>query len=145
MTTSKKQKVVGSQLMINPDTNEAIPMQLVEVEDRDFNFHKFWLQNFACATTEISNAKMDLVFWIIDHLNNQNQLVMTQQKIADESGASIATVQRTIRCLLRSDPPFLQKINSGAYQINPDIIWKGSHSSRMGLVFQYATNDNNEQ
>lgn len=135
-TSSRKQKVTGTQLYINADTGEAVPMQVVSVEEKDFNFHKFWLTNFILATSEIRNAKMDLVFWIIDKLNKENQLIMTQKVIAEQSGVSFATVQRTMKTLLNSDPPFLLKINSGAYQVNPHIIWKGSHAARMGQVFQ---------
>lgn len=135
MITSKKQTVVGTKILTDPETGEAIPMQLVSVEPRDFNFHKMWLRNFILATDEIRNVKMDLVFFIIDHLNGDNQLIMTQKTLAEQSGVSFATVQRTLKALLNSQPAFLLKINSGAYQINPNIIWKGSHTKRMGLIF----------
>lgn len=42
--------------------------------------------------------------------------------------------------------PFLQKINSGAYRVNPDVLFKGSHSNRMGVVMEYhETNRENKQ
>lgn len=119
-------------------------MQIVQIEERDYNFQKLWLQNFIMATEEIRNVKMDLVCWILDNLNRENQLVMTQRKISKESGVSFATVQRTMKALLNSKPPFLIKINSGAYKVNPDIIWKGSHSSRMGQVFIYNEEKQND-
>lgn len=33
--------------------------------------------------------------------------------------------------------PFFQKINSGAYRVNPNIIFKWSHSNRMGIYYEY--------
>lgn len=137
MQTGKKQKVIAIQDYINQDTGEIVPMQVVSVEERDFNFHKMWLQNFILATSEIRNKKMDLVFWLIDQVNKENQIILTQREIAEKAKVSLSTVTRTMQVLLTSSPPFLQMINSGTYQINPDIIWKGSHGSRMGQVFQY--------
>lgn len=141
MKTKRKQKVVGAQEYINSATGEIVPMQIVEVEERDFNFHKLWLEHFILATEEIRNVKLDLLFWILENINKENQLIMTQRVIAKQSGASLSTVRRTIKALMESHPPFLVKINSGAYKINPDIIWKGSHSSRMGQVFIYNEED----
>ena len=42
-----------------------------------------------------------------------------------------------MRALQEGEPSFLQKINSGAYRVNPEIIFKGSHSNRMGIVYEY--------
>jgi len=135
--TSKKQKIVGVEQFLNTETGELVPMQVVSVEDRDFNFHKVWMQHLIESIDSISNQKLRLAFWIIDHLNKENQLVMTQRRIAEESGMSLYTVTKTMTSLQEGDKPFLIKINSGAYQVNPDIIWKGSHNNRMGVVFDY--------
>lgn len=138
--TNKKQKLVGVQEYLNPNTGELVPMQVVSIEDRDFNFHKVWLQHLVNSLDSISNQKLRLAFWIIENLNKENQLVMTQRQISDKSGMSLKTVQRTMKSLQEGNPAFLVKINGGAYMVNPDIIWKGSHKSRMGVVFDYADN-----
>ena len=137
-TTSKKQKIVGTQEYINPQTGEIVPMIITSIEDRDFNFHKMWLNNLIMSLDEITNKKMELAFWIIEHLNKENQLIMTQRKIADLSGVSFGTVCETMKLLQQGEVPFLIKINSGAYQVNPNVIWKGSHNARMGVVFDYS-------
>lgn len=137
-TTSKKQKVIGVQPFINPYTNEAVPMQVVSVEERDFNFHKVWLQHLVNSLDGISNQRLRLAFWIIENLNKENQLVMTQRAISEKSGISLDTVSKTMKALQEGDPAFLIKINSGAYMVNPNVIWKGSHGSRMGVVFDYV-------
>lgn len=136
--TSKKQKVIGVQPFINPYTNEAVPMQVVSVEERDFNFHKVWLQHLVNSLDGISNQRLRLAFWIIEHLNKENQLVMTQRAISEQSGISLDTVSKTMKALQEGDPAFLIKINSGAYMVNPNVIWKGSHGARMGVVFDYS-------
>lgn len=136
-TTSKKQKFVGVQEYVNKETGELVPMQVVSVEDRDFNFHKVWLQHLVNSLDGISNQKLRLAFWIIEHLNKENQLVMTQRAISEQSHISLDTVSKTMKALQEGSPAFLVKINSGAYMVNPDVIWKGSYKSRMGIVFDY--------
>lgn len=137
MNTSKRMKLVGHKTLVDRDTGEEIPMQMNVVEDRDFNFHKVWLQHLIHSFDEIVNQKLRLAFWIIENLNKENQLVMTQRKIAEKSGISYQTVSRTIRLLTEGKPPFLQRINAGAYRVNPDVLFKGSHSNRMGICYEY--------
>lgn len=136
-TTSKKQKFVGTKILVDPESGELYPMQLNVIEDRDFNFHKVWLQHLVNSLDGISNQRLRLAFWIIDNLDKENQLVMTQRAIAAGSGMSLNTVTRTMKALQEGDPPFLQKINSGAYRVNPNVIWKGSYSTRMGIIYKY--------
>ncbi len=142
MQTYKKQKIVGQTAYTNPATGEVVPFQIISIDDKDFNFHKLWLQNFVIATEDIRNVKMDLVLWIIDNLDKENKLVKTQRQMAEQSHVALSTVQRTIKALLSSTPPFLQKINSGAYRVNPDIIWKGSYSNRMGQIYEFNKEEN---
>lgn len=137
MQTTKKQKFVGYKTLVDPETGETYPMQINVLEERDFNFHKIWFQHLVQSLDEISNQKLRLAFWIIDNLDRENKLTMTQRQIAEKSGISYQTVSRTMKALQESKPPFLVKINSGAYRVNPDVIFKGSHSNRMGVCYEY--------
>jgi len=143
--TSRKQKFIGYKELVDPSTGEVYPMQVNSVEERDFNFHKIWFQHFVNGIDSIANQKLRLAFWIIDNLNSENQLIMTQQGIAEKTGMCFQTVNRTIKALCGVDGensvPFLQKMHSGAYRVNPDIIYKGSHRSRMGVCYQFFSKD----
>ena len=102
-------------------------MQMNVMEDRDFNFHKVWLQHLVNSLDSISNQKLRLAFWIIDHLDRENQLIMTQRAIADATNMSTKTVNTTLKALCEApegSPAFLQRINSGAYRVNPEVISK---------------------
>ena len=66
MKTTKKQKFVGYKILVDPETGETYPMQMNVMEDRDFNFHKVWLQHLVNSLDSISNQKLRLAFWIID-------------------------------------------------------------------------------
>lgn len=151
--TTKKQKFIGSKTLVDVETGQEYPVQLNVIEDRDFNFHKVWLQNLIMSMDSIANQKLKLAFWIIDNLNKENMLVMTQRKIAEKSGISLKTVSTTMKMLCEPKNengeeciPFLQKINSGAYRVNPNVLFKGSHSNRMGVCFEYIkTDEENKQ
>lgn len=144
MKTTKKQKFVGYRELVDPETGEKYPMQMNVLEDRDFNFHKVWLQHLVNSLDSISNQKLRLAFWIIDNLDRENKLTMTQRAIAEKSGMSYQTVNRTIKALQEGNPAFLVKINSGAYRVNPEVIWKGSHSNRMGICYEYRSAEQKE-
>ncbi len=144
LTTSKKQHFVGIKKVIDAETGELIPVQITRTEDRDFNFHKVWLEHFINSLDDISNKKLKLAFWIIDNLDYENKLIMTLRTIAEKSGISYKTVANTMKALQTGTPPFLQKINSGAYRVNPNILWQGKHTSRMGVIFEYTSSASNK-
>lgn len=62
------------------------------------------------------NQKIKLIFWILDNLNSENQLIMTQKQIAERTGISIKTVNTVMQELIDSN--FLVKINLSAYKLN---------------------------
>ena len=134
-TTRKKVKIIGTETYIKQDTGEIKNMQVIDIEERDFNFHKVWLGHILNTIELIGNQKTKLAFWIIDHLNKENQLIMTQRKIAEQTGISLETVRKTMKALMDSN--FLLKINSGAYMVNPDALFKGGKTDRMNVLIQY--------
>lgn len=135
--TTKKVKVIGTQEYINKETGELVPMDVISIEERDFNFHKLWLSHIINSLDLIGNKKVKLAFWIIENLNKENQLTMTYRQIAEQSGISYQTVVNTITSLIESN--FLVRINQGVYQVNPDVIFKGTRNGRMNVLYQYTT------
>lgn len=133
--TTKKVKVIGREQYINKQTGLLEDFEVVSVEDRDFNFHKVWLESIINSMDLLGNQKTRLAFWIIQHLNKENQLVMTQRQISEKSGISLKTVSVTMKALLDSN--FLRKINGGAYCVNPDVLFKGTRNGRMNVLIQY--------
>jgi uncharacterized protein with HEPN domain len=133
--TIKKVKYVGVQNYINADTGEVVEMQVTDIEERDFNFNKIFMQNFIVAMNLIGNQKSKLAFWIIDNLKNGNLLTMTYRQISQVTKISLKTVSDTMQILLEAD--FLRRINIGCYMVNPNISFKGHHSARMNFLHQY--------
>lgn len=134
-TTSKKVKVIGKEQYINSSTGQVEDFQVVSITDRDFNFHKVWLTHIIHSLDLIGNQKTKLAFWILENLDKENQLIMTYRQISKKTGISLDTVSKTMAALINCD--FLQKINQGAYRVNPDMIFKGSNSARMNVLYKY--------
>lgn len=138
-TTSKKVKVLGIQEFVNTETGELVQMQVTNVEERDFNFAKVWLKNFISTLEMVGNKKTTIAFWIIDNLDKENRLIATTRKIAEETGTSLFTVATTMKIL--QDADFLRMQQSGVYLVNPNIVYKGTHQSRLNILTQYQSAD----
>ncbi|MCR5312939.1 MAG: replication/maintenance protein RepL [Bacteroidaceae bacterium] len=135
-TTTKKVKCVGTEQFINTATGEIEDFQVTQIEERDFNFSKVWIRNFVATLDLVGNQKTKLVYWIIDHLNKENQLIYTNRQLESETGISLKTVSITMKAL--QDANFLKKQFNGVYIINPDILFKGSKNARMNVLNQYS-------
>lgn len=135
--TNKKVKVIGTQYYINTNTGEIEPMQVTSIEDRDFNFTKVWMKNFISTLDLIGNKKSKVAFWIIDNLNKENQITMTQRQISEATGISYPVVNETMKCLI--DANFLKQQNWGVYMINPDIVFKGTRNGRLNVLNTYGS------
>ena len=135
-TTTKKVKCIGSEQFINAETGEIEEFQVTSIEERDFNFTKVWIRNFVATLDLVGNQKTKLVYWIIDHLNKENQLIYTNRQLEVETGISLKTVSTTMKAL--QDANFLKKQSNGVYIINPEILFKGSKGARMNILNQYS-------
>ena len=133
-TTTKKVKYKGVEDFVNVNTGEVIPMHVTDIEERDFNFSKVWMRNFIATLELVGNQKTKLCFWIIDHLNRENEITLNYRQIADATNISYQTVSITMKIL--QDVDFMRKVGT-AYRVNPDIIFKGSRGARMAVLQDY--------
>lgn len=133
--TRKKVKVIGVEEYINPSTGEIKEMQVVSVEERDFNFTKVWMRDFLSKLDSIGNVKTHIAYWVIDHINRDNQLIYTQRQIADETGYSLKTVASTMKIL--QEAGLLRQRNAGCYVINPNTVFKGTQQARLNVLTEY--------
>ena len=135
ISTRKKMKIIGKETYINQKTGEINEMQVIDIEERDANFHKIWLKHILTSIDLIGNQKMKLAFWILDNMDSENQLIMSQREMARKNEISTKTVTQTLKILMEAN--FLQKINnSGAYRVNPNVLWKGGKSASMNVLFK---------
>ena len=137
--TTKKVKYLGTQQFINAATGEIVEMNVTDIEERDFNFTKIWMRNFIASLELVGNQKTVVAFWVIDHLNRENQLLATLREMATQIGCSYQTVAVTMKIL--QDADFLRRLHSGVYMVNPDIVFRGSRNQRIALCTEYHSAD----
>lgn len=149
LTTMKKVKAIGSVrgFLTNEATGEleAQDFQVIEVEDRDFNFEKIWVGHIVEALGIIGNAKIQIALYLLKNRDENNYVFATLSKIAKETETSYITAQRTIEALREAN--FLKPMTArgGVYQINPNIIFKGSHKKRLNVCIKYTNNEIKEE
>lgn len=135
--TQRKVKVHGTQQYINQETGEVETFETISVEDRDFNFTKVWLSDLLFKLDIISNKKIKVAGYIIDHLNGENMFIGTAKSIAQELDVSQKTVHETLRALIDCD--FIRKVGSGGvYAVNPECVFKGGHDKRLRVLTTYS-------
>lgn len=133
--TRKKVKVIGHRQYIDPTTGELNDFQVINIEERDANFHKFWMFNVVQSLDLIGNQKTKFAFWLIDQMDDENKVCMTLRQMAEKSGVSLETVRVTVKALMESD--FLVKYNMGVYKINPNCVFKGGKEDRIRVLLDY--------
>ncbi|EEQ9300826.1 replication/maintenance protein [Escherichia coli] len=134
-TTRKKVKIVGKKQYLDPTTGEVSDFQVINIEERDANFHKIWLSNVIQSLDLIGNQKIRFAFWLMDQANKDNEITLTLRQMSELSKISLETVRLTVKSLIESD--FLRRKNMGVYQINPNSIFKGGNGERLNVLFSY--------
>lgn len=135
MTTTKKTKVVGTQTYINADTGEAEEMQVMTIEDRDFNFAKIWIGHIVSALEAIGNQKIKVITYLMENITTENFILETQRSIAKQCGVSLETVRQTMKALQEAD--IVRMKSHGVYMLNPNCMFKGKHKQRMNVLIKY--------
>lgn len=135
-TTSKKTKVVGYEQYISVKTGAVEDFQVISIEEKDANFRKIWLGHVVSAIEEISNAKMQVVFFLIQQATLDNIVTLTVEEICTKTGISKPTIISTLKTLEKHN---VIKRKTGVIIINPDVIFRGTHHHRMNVLIKYKS------
>lgn len=92
-TTRKKVKVIGGEKYQNLATGEVQDTYSIFIQEKDANFHKIWLEHIIQSIDIIGNQKIRFAFWLIEHMNRENQITMTYRQMTKASGVSLDTVE----------------------------------------------------
>ena len=139
----KTQTIVGTQRYINADTGEILETTVIEKEvDRDFNFHKIWLNDLMSVLNLIGGKKLDILKYLLSEMRTQdNTISVTYRQIEKELNTSQKTIAETMKILQEAN--FITKVQNGLYMVNPDVIVRGNGKKRDALMIKYveAKND----
>ena len=138
-TVKKLPKIVGRREVVDPKTKEPRYVDVVKMTDADFNFEKIWLTHLLTALDMIGNKKVELLSFMLSNRDYDNRVFGTQRAIAKATGLSLHTVSSTLKALESADA--LKRVQSGLYQLNPDLVFKGGHSARMSVLLEYSKID----
>ena len=142
-TKIKRQKIIGKQNYINQETGEIIETVVIEKNvEQDFNFHKVWIIDIMNIIGEMGNKKIKIIEYILDNMNKDNIVYFTYSKLEKDIRVSRPIIVNTIKSLIEKN--FMKRIQTGVYQVNPNLVVKGSTGKRINLLIQYKNIDNEE-
>lgn len=134
-TTKKKVKYIGTETFLNLHTGEVEEMQVTNIEERDFNFTKVWLNSLLADLEIIGNKKIRVANYIFDNLNRDNIFIGTQRSVSAATKVSYPIVSDTFQRLIAAD--LIRMCGNGVYMVNPDKIFKGTHPQRLSMLRRY--------
>jgi hypothetical protein len=124
---------------LNPNSVTGEVSEFVVIEknvEKDFNFHKIWLQDVLNVLDSFGNKKILVLSYLLKIMRNEdNTFSGTYREIAQVINVSVKTVNVVFNELFESN--FIKKISSASYRFNPDIIIKGRGEKRKNLLIKY--------
>lgn len=134
---TKKQIGQKIERWVNPETNEERFVQEIDIKITDKGFDKIWLGMMLSVLDIIGSKKITVMKYLLEKRNRtDNTIIVTQDKIAEETGISKKTVNATIVELRKAE--LVTQIIKGMYRINPAIVWRGSHLGRMAIMAKFS-------
>ena len=126
----------GEQQFVNTATGEVFDAQVVaRTVDGDSGFDKIWLGAILELVEEVGNAKMRILVWFLQNRDAKNVVHATKDEIAAATGTSRATVTTLLGALRRSN--VISEVRRSVWRLNPNVIWKGAHHTRMSVLIRY--------
>lgn len=135
VSTTRKTKILGTEQYISAKTGEILECQVMEVEEKDSNFLKFWIGHVLSAIDELSNSKMKVVFYIFKNMDKSNNtLLRTIDEMVNETGISNKTVIETLKVLEEHN---IIKRKTGIVFVNPNVLFRGGTNKRRAILITY--------
>ena len=100
------------------------------------HFYRVWLSDLLYHLNLISNSRqMDVLFYILDHVNSDNLFIGTNRAVAEATKASTKTVNTIIKKMLAADLMTMKQ--QGVYMVKPTLLMKGDNIRKLRLVVEY--------
>lgn len=132
--------VPEKQTWVNKQTGQEIEgYQSVRTVSRE-NFAIVYLQELCNLFDDFGTKKLKVLRVILNNMDLNNIVIMTQEKIAEEANVSRKTVIETIKIL--ENKCVLSKKN-GVIFINPKLINRGSPEKEKWLIIKFKEFEEN--
>lgn len=104
------------------------------------SFWKCYLMDFLSVLGVIDSKQAKIFIHIVKNTNQANNLFIgTYRNIAEALEVSHTTIALIMKKLQQRE--FIKKIQNGVWQVNPNILMKGSDLKRRMLLLSYQTSE----
>jgi DNA-binding transcriptional ArsR family regulator len=127
----------GERQFVDTSTGEVIDAQVVARSvDGDAGFDKIWLGTILELVEEVGNAKMRVLLWLLQNRDAKNIVHATKDEIASATDTSRATITSLLGALRKAN--VISEVRRSVWRLNPNVIWKGAHHTRMSVMIRYS-------
>ncbi|EAL3923800.1 hypothetical protein A0Y82_08540 [Campylobacter upsaliensis] len=141
-----KTTYIGTRKVRDMETGEVIELDYMEKKVSHTlkgGWRRVYMENFMELVTGIysSGRKIDVIDFILNNLNSENQLTLTQSQVIEKTKCSSKTVVEIYKYLIENE--FMKKVGA-VYVVNPKYVCAfGSDKKNKRIMIEYS--ENNEQ
>lgn len=140
------QTLIGSQKKRLQDLDTGEIIEVDQITKRALGQKQFWkiyLMDFLQVLGGFEYKQLDVLIYILEHTDaSTNTFIGTYRKMAEKINVSVDTVKRTINLLIIKN--FLKRIQTGVYQVSPNIMMKGNEHKKQ-LLLNYFDDEPQQQ
>lgn len=142
--TGIKTHYIGKRVVRDMETGEVIELEYVEKKvshSLKRGWRRVYMENFMELLSSLYSAgrKIDVIEFILENLNSENQLTLTQTQVIEKTGVSRPVVVETYKHLIEHD--FMRK-QGAVYVVNPKYVCAfGSDKKNATIAVNYSYDD----
>lgn len=137
-------KFFGRRLVKDLESGEVIELEYAEKSVKrglKRGWQRVYLEDFMEILTSFANKKVEVVEFILNNLNSENQLTLTYRDITERSDVSYKTVADTFKELQKMD--FIKKVGT-IWLVNPKFVCAfGSDQKNANILIKYQEEEQN--
>jgi DNA-binding transcriptional regulator YhcF (GntR family) len=130
------QTLIGTRkrVLVDKETGEEIPVD--QITKRVYGTKQFWkvyLMDFLQVLGILDSRQVDILIYILENTEQANNtFIGTYSKIQKDIGVAPATIAKVMTRL--QENKFITKVQNGVWQVNPNIMMKGSDHKKQLLI-----------
>lgn len=123
--------------LVDQDTGEVMQVnQTTKLVYGSKNFWKLYMREFIAVLKELSDKQYKVFVYILEHTRpSDNRFTATYHDIMKDVGCCRQTVAATLKKLQKTN--FMQKVQTGIWIVNPNVMVKGNDRKRNMLLSEY--------
>lgn len=123
--------------LVDQDTGEVMQVnQTTKLVYGSKNFWKLYMREFISVLKELSDKQYKVFVYILEHTRpSDNRFTATYHDIMKDVGCCRQTVASTLKKLQKTN--FMQKVQTGIWIVNPNVMVKGNDRKRNMLLSEY--------